>query len=76
MPFIKALFPDAKFIFLKRNGWDTCGSIENWSSRLGNIKAGESHDWWGVNNRKWHSLVEQLVPEHPDLAPLKDEMHH
>ncbi len=34
VPFIKALFPDAKFIFLMRNGWDTCRSIVGWSMRL------------------------------------------
>ena len=25
--FVRALFPDARFIFLVRNGWDTCQSI-------------------------------------------------
>lgn len=68
VPFVKALFPDAKFLFLVRNGWDTCHSIEGWSARLGEQVGGESHDWWGVNRRKWNLLVEQIVPEHPDLA--------
>lgn len=68
VPFVKALFPDAKFLFLVRNGWDTCHSIEGWSARLGEQVGAESHDWWGVDRRKWNLLVEQIVPEHPDLA--------
>lgn len=74
LPFVRAIFPDAKFLFIARGGWDTCGSIEGWSARLGQEKDGEVHDWWGVDSRKWRLLVEQIVPEHPDLAAHADEM--
>lgn len=74
VPFVKEIFPDAKFIFLMRDGWDTCRSIEGWSDRLGETAGGEVHDWWGVNRRKWQLLVEQLVPEHDDLAPHQAEI--
>ncbi|MBU1215137.1 MAG: sulfotransferase [Gammaproteobacteria bacterium] len=74
VPFVKAIFPDAKFLFLVRNGWDTCHSIEGWSNRLGEHVGGEQHDWWGVNRRKWDLLIEQLVVEYPDLAVSADEM--
>ena len=57
VPFVRALFPDAKFLFLVRNGWDTCHSIEGWSNRLGEQVADETHDWWGVDRRKWNMLV-------------------
>jgi len=73
-PFVKALFPDARFLFLVRNGWDTCHSIEAWSGRLGEQVADETHDWWGVNRRKWNLLVGQVVAEHPDLATHAEEM--
>lgn len=69
VPFVKKIFPDARFIFLVRNGWDTCHSIEGWSERLGEQTNNEMHDWWGVNRRKWDLLVQQIVPEHADLAP-------
>lgn len=69
VPFVKKIFPDAKFLFLVRNGWDTCHSIEGWSERLGQQSEVEVHDWWGVDRRKWNLLVDQLVPEHADLAP-------
>jgi len=69
LPFVRAIFPDAYFLFLSRDGWDTCASIELWSSRLGQTRGTERHDWWGVERRKWRLLVEQIIPEHPDLSP-------
>ena len=63
LDFVRALFPDARFIFLVRNGWDTCHSIANWSQRLGVEVNGEKHDWWGVNDRKWGLIAEQLVKQ-------------
>lgn len=73
--FLRALFPDARFLFLSRNGVATCGSIRNWSQRLGTEVAGETHDWWGADDRKWRLLVEQLVPDHPDLAAHSGKMN-
>ena len=72
--FVRALFPDARFIFLVRNGWDTCHSIANWSKRLGGEVNGEKHDWWGVNDRKWELLVEQLVKTDSIFAKIADEI--
>lgn len=66
--FVRELFPDAKFIFLVRNGWDTCHSIDAWSQRLGSNDGQETHDWWGVNSRKWRLLVNQILVEDPDLV--------
>lgn len=74
VPFVKRIFPDARFLFLSRDGWDTCSSIEQWSVRLGETVNGERHDWWGVNGRKWELLVSQIVLEHADLAPFKAEL--
>ena len=72
--FVRALFPDARFIFLVRNGWDTCHSIANWSKRLGIEVNGEKHDWWGVDDRKWRLLVEQLVKTDPIFSEFADEV--
>ena len=74
--FVRALFPDARFIFLVRNGWDTCHSIATWSERLGVQVSGEKHDWWGINDRKWRLLVEQLVKTDPALSEISDEIKH
>lgn len=74
LPMVLQAFPDAKFLFLVRDGWETCASINRWSERLGETKNGEKHDWWGVNDRKWHLLLDQLVQEHEDLAKHMDDL--
>jgi hypothetical protein len=74
--FVRAIFPDAGFIFLVRNGWDTCASIQGWSKRLGIQTNDEIHDWWGVNHRKWHLLVNQLVATHPDFKGIVEEVRN
>jgi hypothetical protein len=61
VPFVRAIFPDARFLFLVRDGWDTCRSIASWSGNSGVRAGGEVHDWWGLNNRKWNLLVDELV---------------
>lgn len=68
LPFIKKIFPDAKFIFLVRNGWDTINSIARWSERESIEVNGEIHNWWGVNNRKWHFILNDLVQGNPLFA--------
>jgi hypothetical protein len=70
VPFVRQIFSDAKFIFLVRNGWNTCQSIEGWSERLGTKVQNETHDWWGVNNRKWKLLVEQLAAVTPGFQEI------
>ena len=72
--FLRAIFPDARFLFLSRGGEATCASIRHWSERLGTEVRGATHDWWGLDDRKWTLLVEQIVPEHPDLAVHAEEM--
>lgn len=54
---IDVAFPDARKVVLLRNGADICQSIENWSKAHGQADA----DWWGLNDRKWHLLVKELV---------------
>ncbi len=68
VPFIRAIFPDARFLFLVRNGWDTARSIESWSQRAGVRQRDEAHDWWGVDNRKWRLLVRDVVASDPALS--------
>ncbi len=72
--FVRALFSDARFIFLVRNGWDTCHSIAAWSERLAVSVKGETHDWWGVNDRKWKLLVKQLIAGNVDFSNISEEI--
>ena len=72
--FVKTLFPDARFIFLIRNGWDTCRSIASWSERYTVYNNDEIQDWWGVNDRKWKLLVEQLVYTDVEFQEVAEEV--
>ena len=74
--FVQTLFPDARFILLVRNGWDTCNSIATWSERLGVQVNGKTHDWWGVEDRKWKLIVDQLVTTDDALAEYANEIKH
>jgi hypothetical protein len=70
--FIEEIFPRSKYIFLCRNGLDIVHSIADWSQRKSLNSANDTRDWWGLNDRKWRLLVEQVVCFDEDLSPLKD----
>lgn len=72
VPFVRAIFPDARFLFLVRNGADTCRSVASWSARHGSSTPAETLDWWGRDDRKWTLMVEQLVRSDTLLGPLAD----
>jgi hypothetical protein len=66
--YVQAIFPDAKFILLVRNGWDAIFSIAEWSRRSGRKVNNHTEDWWGHDQRKWDLMVAQLVPVEPLLV--------
>ena len=74
VPFLKAVFPQARFLLVVRNGWTVCRSVERWSREHGTWRHGERHDWWGADGRKWHLLLDQVVVDEPDLAPAIEAM--
>ncbi|MBD0404488.1 sulfotransferase [Flammeovirga sp. EKP202] len=79
VPYVLKLVPDAKFLFLVRNGNDTCNSIDLWSKRLGKQNENEIHDWWGRDNRKWILLKDQIIKQDPDyssLLPIIDQVNN
>jgi hypothetical protein len=59
--YVKAIFPDAKFIFITRSGADAVPSVVQWSKRLGVKSGDDTDDWWGRNDIKWNYLCEQLL---------------
>jgi hypothetical protein len=71
-PFVKQIFPDARFVFLIRNGTDACRSVAQWSKEFGHYDGGSSVDWWGKDDRKWLCLVNDLVRKDVELAPLAE----
>lgn len=74
IPYLLEIFPDAKFIFLARNGWDVIHSITTWSRNARKQVEGGVADWWGYNRRKWNLLVDELVPGEPLLAGFQEEI--
>jgi hypothetical protein len=74
IPFVRAIFPDAKLVFLIRSGMDTLRSIVTWSSNHAEKSDGEFHDWWGANDRKWYLLCDQVVVKDPQLAPFAEQI--
>jgi len=70
--YLLELFPDAKIIFISRNGADAIHSIDLWSKRLGVVVDGRVDDWWGRGDIKWHYLRRQIIENDPDYASVKD----
>jgi hypothetical protein len=68
--YVLALFPDARFILIARNGRDACRSISTWSDRKGLAAGNETEDWWGRNDCKWRYLWDELVLGDPELGAL------
>ena len=66
--FIRAIFPDAKLLFLVRNGYDALRSITTWSEKAGRETAQGREDWWGLDRRKWKLLVRDVVAKDEALA--------
>ncbi len=58
--YLNKIFAEPKYIFLYRNAMETIASTALWSNVHRNHERQE--DWWGINNRKWNLLVEQVVP--------------
>ncbi|VAW65693.1 hypothetical protein MNBD_GAMMA09-3263 [hydrothermal vent metagenome] len=70
--YLLELFPDAKIIFISRNGADATHSINLWSKRLGVEVKGRIDDWWGRDDIKWHYLRDQIILKDPDYSSIKE----
>lgn len=71
--YVRALFPDAKFIFITRNGADAIPSVVQWSERLGVRTDDVIEDWWGRNDVKWHYLRDELILDDPTYREIWPE---
>jgi hypothetical protein len=78
--YVRTIFPDAKFVFIYRNGIDACQSIAKWSERLGRSRFSDLEDWWGCNDSKWLLIWNQLIKpeqEYQEVAALDiDSINH
>lgn len=62
LPFIYAIFPDARFVHIVRNGIEVARSIENMAKQI---------HWFGRNEYKWHQLA-RLASEKAATAGIAD----
>ena len=74
VPFVRAIYPDARFVFLVRNGWDVVTSIAGWSTKHAAESNGLVQNWWGRDDRKWRLLADEIVPDDPDLGSVADKV--
>ncbi len=74
VPFVRRCFPDARLVFLQRDGNDTLTSITKWSQREGETRRGHTDDWWGRDRRKWRLLVRDVVPQDEALRDRADAL--
>ena len=52
-------------------------SVEWWCNQYSRIdKNGESYDWWGVNRRKWHLLIDQIIAPDPAFIDSYEKIKH
>ena len=67
LDFLQTIFPDARFIYLIRNGIEVARSIERGVAK---------GSWNGKNNYKWKQLTEyaQRSPHNAALIPLCDSL--
>ncbi len=73
--YLLALFPDAKIIFISRNGVDATHSIALWSKRLGVEVNGRIDDWWGRGDIKWTYLREQIILQDADYKSVREDVN-
>ncbi|BFM05565.1 sulfotransferase family protein [Halioxenophilus aromaticivorans] len=68
--YLKQVLPNAKVVFISRNGCDAVASVAHWSQDKG-VNVGErTDDWWGRGDVKWTYLCEQIISQQPEYAAV------
>lgn len=69
LPYFLKIFPKAKVLLILRDGTETIHSVANFNPSITiNSSSGVKENWWGVNDQKWITLVDQVVSKEPDLS--------
>lgn len=74
--YLLGLFPDARIVFITRNGVDAINSIELWSKRLGVTVGDRVDDWWGRGDIKWKYMLKQIInrdPAYKNISEIADK---
>jgi hypothetical protein len=65
--FVRAIFPDARFLVATRGPERTLSSVVRWSQVHGDYSA----DWWGLRDQKWRIMWNQGVEAQKRNADLR-----
>lgn len=64
--FVRAIFPDARFLIAVRSPASVLPSVAAWSAS----HAVDGADWWGSRDQKWRVLWREAVTERPGNADI------
>lgn len=59
--YLNATIDRPTFLFLVRDGLSSVESINSWSKKNGQQINGTQEDWWGLNDKKWLLICDELV---------------
>jgi hypothetical protein len=65
--FVRAIFPDARFLVATRGPERTLSSVVRWSQ----VNGDGSADWWGLRDQKWRIMWDQGVETQERNADLR-----
>lgn len=74
--FLRKAFPGARVIIITRDGRQAAASVANWSAT--HASTAHNADWWGVGDRKWNALVDQVLMQDTALCalwPIAHQLH-
>ncbi|MBK7854455.1 MAG: sulfotransferase [Bacteroidetes bacterium] len=59
--YTEKIFSGCRFLFITRNFYDTVFSNQLWNNSNSLINKNIKEDWWGLNNKKWKLICEELL---------------
>jgi len=68
IPMLQHIFPDAKYLAIVRHGAAVASSVKHLNSKLGPDGHVDNENWWGKNDKKWHIICSELIPQHAELS--------
>lgn len=72
LPLLAGVFPDAKFIAIVRSGHNVMKSVTSWNKRNEVLDENNKESWWGLNDRKWKLICDELIAHHPYFSVYAD----
>jgi hypothetical protein len=74
--YVEKIFPGCRFLFITRNFSDTVLSNVQWNKTNAIHNCSKREDWWGLNNKKWKLICEELLPNSKLLRAYIEEIRN